>query len=68
MKTYTSEQVLDLLGSAFERAETQIFMELRGADNEQRLDRLDVLDAMDLAQRQVRVILDNEQFGGDDHE
>lgn len=60
MREYNREQVLTLLGSAFEAAEQNIYKGLRGADNSDRLDSLDTLDALDLAHTQVRAILDNQ--------
>ena len=61
---YTADEVLALLGSAFEEAEQEIFRGLYGADNKQRLESLDTLDALQLAHKHVRVLIND----GDNHE
>lgn len=65
MRTYTHEDVLALLDQAVERAEQQIYIDLKGADNETRLNSLDQLDMIDKVAIQLRILIDNE---GDTHE
>ena len=62
MRAYTHEQVLTLIGSAVAQAEMNIYADLRGADNETRLNSLDTLDALHLVQTQLVALIDNQTY------
>ena len=61
MKRYTHEQVLALLDQAVENAEQAVYKDLKGADNETRLNSLDALDMIDGVHKQLRILIDREE-------
>jgi len=60
MKRYSLEQVSALLDQAVVNAEMSIYIDLKGADNETRLNSLDQLDMVDKVAKQLRILIDNE--------
>jgi len=61
MRSYTLEEVLNLLEVAVENAEQDIYKDLKGADHEARLNSLDQLDMIDKVHRQIIIKLDREE-------
>lgn len=60
-RSYTHEQMKDLIHDGFEQAEQEIFKSLRDKTTEERVAVLTTLDALSAVRKQLRILIDREE-------
>lgn len=60
-RSYTHEQMKDLIQDGFEQAEQEIFNSLRHKTTEERVAVLTTLDALSVVRKQLRILIDREE-------
>ena len=61
MRNYTLEQMSELMREGFAQAEVEIFRSLRGVSTEERIALLHTLDALQVVQKQLVILLEFEE-------
>lgn len=61
MRSYSLDEMGDLIKEGFSQAEQEIFRSLRNASTEERIAFLSTLDALNVVHKQLNILLDLEE-------